>query len=324
MFRRNKMKRYIKILTNILAVLLLAIACVSMTGCKKEDIKTATLKLQLYDFGGNKFYTESEVTMTIDLFGHLAPKTVEAVSKYINEGYYNNAIFYQMDVNGVKQIMVGNLLIDGDSVVADADGNVNIKLNSIKPTLPGEFTNGGVVGSDLLNTKGSVGLWRDWNSNSDYTYSTGVNTGRATWFMLDAPQTRYDGCFCVFGQFNLEDTANVTAFDALTKMFSTSDNYDEYKVFYTGEYDPSKPNCGLTFHCTTKERFTELKNLTEEEKENLSAEEREMANIFDSSDEKYDGVSCLYSYDSYTIRVPKNKDGKVSAVIKSASVTDKK
>ena len=313
-----------KILTNLLAVLLLTLACVSMTGCKKEDIKTAKLNLQIYNYSANGFYAQDDVAMTIDLFGHLAPKTVEAISKYINEGYYNNAIFYQIEVSGVKQIMVGNLLVEGNSIVADADGNVNIKLNSIKPTLPGEFTNGGTIGSDLLNTKGSVGLWRDWYSSSDYTYSTGVNTGRATWFMLDAPQTKYDGCFCVFGQFNLEDTANSTAFSALQTIFSKSDNYEEYKVFYTGEYDESKPNCGLTFRCTTKDYFTKLNNYTDEEKEALTEEEKAMANIFNSKDEKYEDMNCLYGFDSYTIRVPKNKDGKLGAVIKSASVTDKK
>ena len=321
------MKRFIKIFTNLLAVLLLAVACVSIAGCSKEDIKTAKLTLQLYNYSDNEFYAQEEVTMTIDLYGHLAPKTVEAISKYINEGYYNNAIFYQADIKGVKQIMVGNLLVDGTNIVVDNKDNVNIKLNAIKPTLPGEFANNGIVGSDLVNTKGAVGLWRDWYASSDYTYSTGMNTGRATWFMLDGPQTKYDGSFCVFGQFNLEDTANITAFDGLQSIFSNSNNYDEYVIFYTGEYDASKPNCGLTFHCVTKDRFEELKKYkkyTDEQKEELSQEDRALCEYFDSSDEKNEDVHTLNSFDSYTIRVPKSKNGKLGAVIKTATVADKK
>ena len=85
------MKRFLKVFTNLIAVFMLVFATFTMVGCG-EDIKTAKVKIQLYDYAESEFYADSEVTLSIDLYGHLATKTVEAIVKYINEGYYNNAL----------------------------------------------------------------------------------------------------------------------------------------------------------------------------------------------------------------------------------------
>lgn len=328
------MKRFLKTITNLIAVLLLAVCCVSLTGCG-EDMKSAQIKLQLYNYTNDTFYSEADSTLTIDLYRHLAPQTVDAISSYINEGYYNNAIFYQREINSVKQLMMGDLFLNGESLVV-TNGVPNIIRKEYKNALPGEFTHGGTTGSDLVNTKGSIGLWRDWYSFGDWTNSNSTATGKATWFMPSEARTSYDGYFCVFGQIDFTIAANTTAFDALHAVFSSSLNCTEFVVFYTlpvlggnaedgyefGEYDPTKPDCGLTFNIVEKSYFDrEYGKLISSTESTREAAEKELGmKIFVADDEQaqYNG------YNRYTIKVPNNaKDGKFGAMIKSATVTDK-
>ena len=333
------MKRFFKLLTTFLASILCVVCCFSMAGCG-EEMKSAQIKLQVYDYANNKFYSEADSTLTIDLYRHLAPKTVDAISAYLNEGYYNNAIFYQREVNSVRQVMVGDLFLNGNSLVVGSNGRPNISRKMDKPTLPGEFEHGGTVGSDLLNTKGAVGLWRDWYSYGDWTSSNSTATGSSTMYMLNEARTSFDGYFCVFGQIDFTISANSTAFDALNSVFSSSANYTEFVVFYTlpvvsgnaedgyvfGEYDPSKKDCGLIFNIVEKEYFDSVYiNLTstgseanDQKREDKEQELGMKIFIADNQKSQYNG------YNRYTIRIPNNsKDGKFGAMIKSASVTDK-
>lgn len=309
------MKRFLKVFTSLMAILIMVIASVTMVGCG-EDIKTAKVKIQLFNYSEKDFYSESDSTLTIDLYAHLAPKTVEAITKYINEGYYNNALIYQMEVNDKDQIMVGDLKVDGDSIVENQDGTVNIVKNTIKPVLPGEFEKGGTKGSDLVNKKGSVGLWRDWYASGDYTNSSATASGTSTWFMPTETISAYNGYFCVFGQIDLGNSANSNVLDVLAEIFDTSTNYTEYVIYYTGTYDASKPDCGLTFHCVTTARFSELQAELEELEES-DPEAYEEQKIFVADEEQRQ----FASYNKYTIRVANNsEDGKLGAVIKTASI----
>ena len=306
------MKRFLKVFTNVIAVFMLVFATATMVGCG-EDIKTANVKVQLYNYAENEFYAESEATLTVDLYGHLAPKTVAAIEKYLNEGYYDNALIYQMKVGSKTQIMVGDLAVDGESIVV-TDGTVNIVKKAKKPTLPGEFEKGGTTGSDLVNKKGSVGLWRDWYSTGDYTNSSATDSGSATWFMPTDAITAYNGNFCVFGQINLSNTANSTVLDALESIFSS--NSTEYVIYYTGEYNVEEPDCGLTYHCVTTEKFAEIEK--DLEALELSDPERyETEKIFVADEEQRQ----FTSYNKYTIKVANNsEDGKLGAVIKTARI----
>lgn len=244
-----------KTIINLMVVVLLAMSCFGLTGCKK-DIKTVELTLALYDYENEEMYEDSEVTITIDLYRHLAPKTVDKMVEYVNEGYYDNAIFYKMVVEGrtYNQIMLGDLKWE----------NGEIKQNAIKPTIEGEFTNGGTKGSNLTNVKGAIGLWRTWTAFDDeqgdsFQTSSATDTGRATWYMPTIELSSYNDWMCVFGQILLDDEATSTAIDAITNAFSKTDRYNEYVVYYTGEYDIEKvnENHGLEFHCVEKETFDE-------------------------------------------------------------------
>ena len=308
------MKRFSKLLFTCFALIMTVVCCFSMAGCKAK-IRDAQLELQIYDYSSGTLKTGEDVAMSIQLYSHLAPKTVEAMEKYIADGYYDNAIIYQLDSN---KIMFGDLILDGDAIVAEEDAQgvqtTNIKLNSVKPTLPGEFEYGTTQGSDLTNKKGSIGLWRSYYDTADsYTTSSGMNSGRATWFMPTQEITSFNGYFCVFAQLNFEDESTTSAYNLLEQIFADSANYTKYVIYYTQKvdadgnklaYDETKENANLEFHCVTKEYYDALPQ-TEKDK------------VFVASD--VDGKQ-LVCYNKYEIKVPNNVAGKCTALVKGSSM----
>lgn len=299
------MKRFFKIISSLALALIMCLGTFGLVGCG-ADIRTANLTLQLYDYANSEFYDEDDVAFSVDLYAHLAPKTVEAMEKYINEGYYDNAIFYQIE--GYKQIMFGDLKINGDKLEIEENGaKVNVELNSIKPKLPGEYEYGGTVGSDLVNKKGSVGLWRGWyDAGTDWMSSSASDTGRATWFMPTESLSSYNSYFCVFGQIDFEKETNTKAFSAISSIFA-KDNYTTLVIYYTekdGGYDASKDDYNLEFHCVTEEYFDSLED-----------DEVEALNIFEAEGRQ------LETFNKYEIRVANNSaNGLAGAKIKSAKM----
>ncbi len=294
------MKRLSKIFVNLLAILMVATCALSLTACS-EKIKRVELNVQVYDYEDGEFLSSADSKMAIDLYAHLAPKTCDAMVKYINDGYYNNALIYKMN----SQIMFGDLKVDGDAIEISEDGKVtNIVLNDIKPTLPGEFELGGTTGSNLTHKRGSVGLWRSYyKSSGSFDTSSATNSGRATWFMPTETMTIYNDCFCVFGMIDFSDSVTEDLFEDLEDVFSIGDNYTTFTIYYTGEYDASKPNenYGLEFHCVTKDYYNQM-------------DEAELDQIFEAEGKQ------LVCYNKYDIKVANNADGKLGAIIKTANV----
>lgn len=284
------MKRSIKVFVNLLSLLLVALACLGFSACK-EDIKQIELKIAVYNYTSNK---EEEHTLKVDLYRHLAPSTVDAIVQYVDGGYYNDAIFYKIDEAGrSSQIMLGDLKMDAQG---------QIYQNAIKPEIKGEFKAGGTVGSNLLNTKGSIGLWRTWTKLDDtYKTSTSTATGRATWYIPTEAIMEYDEYFCIFAQIDLTDSQNLATLDKVISAFADSAKCNSYEVYYTGtDYDETKENHGLTFHCE--------KDFNEDEVENL----------FEPEGEQY------VCYERYTIKVPAvTGTENVAVKIKSAKIVQK-
>ena len=234
------MKRLRKIFVNILAVLVLGTACFGMVGCT-EDITTLEVNVQVYNHTDNEM---EEVTLKVDLYGHLAPKTVNRIIATINTGYYNNSIFYKLDDR--SQIMLGDII--------DSDGDVSL-TNMTMPTIDGEFERGGTSGSNLSNVKGAIGLWRSWyESDSFSTSDDAMNSGKATWYMPTTDTSAFNNWFCVFAMLDLEDEETANGLDLIIKSFENS-NYEEYVLYYTGEYDATKSNenHGLTANIVSAE-----------------------------------------------------------------------
>lgn len=285
------MKRLSKLFINLFAVLMLVVACLSFSACGK-DIKTLQLKLEIYDYENNCTYAESDVEMNIDLYRHLAPNTVDKIIEYVNDGYYNDTVFYRIKDKSA-QIMLGDLKYDGEDVT----------LNAIKPMLDGEFENGGTIGSNLKNVKGAIGLWRTWTAydgDEYYKTSTSVDTGRSALYIPTNEITSYDSWFCVLGSLDLEDESTETALTAIIDAFGENGEYKEFEVYYTGEYDESKPNenFGLEFHCVPVADFDE-----------------DVEGLFEAEGTEY------VCYNHYTIQIPvTGVSGKVATRVISAKV----
>ena len=262
------MKKLFKIAVNFMAIAIMAVATFSLAAC--EDIKKLELSLNLYNSTDSAFYAESDVKFSVELYRHLAPKTVDKVLERIKDGYYDNAIFY-IDESKSSQIMIGDLKLE----------NGEVKLNrlsdgSLAPEIYGEFEYNGTKGSDLVNNKGSIGLWRSYYASDTQTYKTSSNarnSGRATWYIPTSEISGYNGYFCVFAQYDTENTANSKAIEALTAIFGDSDCYTEYVIYYTGEYDAAKPDendgYGLTFHAVKAADFDEDTEVFEAEGQQL-------------------------------------------------------
>ena len=287
------MKKLLKIAVNLMAVVMIAVCSFSLAAC--EDIKQLKLTLNLYNNTDGVFYAESDVEFSVDLYRHLAPKTVDKVIEHVKAGYYDNAIFYQ-ETGYTSQIMMGDFKLDKDG---------NVVQNLIDGKLPseiyGEFEYNGTKGSDLVNGKGSIGIWRSYYASDTQTYKTSSNarnSGRATWYIPTADITDYNGYFCVFAQYDTENTANAKAIDVLKGIFANADYYTEYVIYYTGEYDAEKPdeNYGLTFNAVKKADFDEDTEVFEAEKQQLVC------------------------FNKKTVKIPNLIDGESSAKVKAVKV----
>lgn len=240
------MKKFSKIFVKMLALVLMATACLSFVACK--DVREVKLSVSYYDHSSSQ---EKEIEFSVDFYRDFAPETVDAMLGYIKDGYYDGCIFYKTETES-------NVLKLGDLKMVDGQ----IVKNDIKPTLDGEFEHGKVKGSTLQNKKGSIGLWRSWTAHDGtHMTSTSTDTGRSTWFMplTDSPISTYEGWFCVFAQINLDASGARDAFSAIDALFNDETYFNEYVMYYTGEYDADKADqdYGLEFHCDPIEEFDE-------------------------------------------------------------------
>lgn len=248
------MKRLTRILASLIVSILLVSTCFAFGGCAKEDIVKVELKISVFNYAENEWYDESETTITVDFYRHLAPVTVDTMIKYINDGYYNDAIFYGEKYG--DKIFVGDLKMDE---------NGKVYQNEIMPTIEGEFEKGTTRGSNLDVIKGNIALWRTWYSQDEigkdgYNVTTdALHSGRATWFMPTQSISAYKGWFCVFAVIDMSNATNANTWERIKTAVMSDANSSEYTLYYTGEYDEAKSenNYGLDFHCIEQSVFNE-------------------------------------------------------------------
>lgn len=241
------MKRLIKVFANLTVAVLACMACFCLTAC--EDLRTIEITFEVYNTAEN---VVEEKTLSVTMYRHLAPETVDAITGYAKDGYYDGAVIYQ-NTSYSSQIMLGSII--------SKDGELT--FNEIKPEIKGEFKRGGTVGSDLTNVRGSVGLWRTWTVNENgYKTNGSTTTGRAEWFMPTSSLSNYNGEFCVFAKIDLDDETNSDTFTDITTYVGGS-NRTSYTVYYTGEYDETKvnDNFGLTGHIVKTSDYEEPEDL---------------------------------------------------------------
>jgi len=293
------MKRLAKIFVNLIAVMMVVVSCFALTAC--EDIEVLNVTVSVYDTEAKEY---EEKTIKIDLYRHLAPKTVDAIIEAVNNGYYTDAVIYKFADTYSSQYMIGDLkYVDGAIVQNDI----------VAPKVKGEFEYNGVKGSNLTSTKGSIGLWRSWfESDDDYkTSSNARNSGRATWYMpSDGEISGFNGYFCVFAQLDLEDEDTLELYNDLSNLFSSSDYYEKHVIYYTeeGDYkytdDDSYLNNGLKFNAVPNEDFP--------------SNTEEIEGLFEAEGQQY----VCYNYRTVTIPVSnKNVQTKKAVGAKIVSVT---
>jgi cyclophilin family peptidyl-prolyl cis-trans isomerase len=259
----------------MLAVLMMLVSSLCFSACK--DIVKVEVKFQAYNYEKAEMYEDGEISLTIELYRHLAKETVDSVIKNINDGLYNNALVYKI-ISNKNQYMIGDLKYDDN-------GNI-IQVNA--PEVKGEFASNGVSGSNLKFEKGTIGLWRSYYAcDSGVAVSSSArDTGRATLFLPTEASSIYQDHMCVFGKVDFEDDKAETVYDVFEALFDDSERYLEYMVYYTGEYDETKAdeNYGLTFNIELADEYDEDK----------------IENLFKTDDQEQQ----LKCYDAYKIQVP--------------------
>ena len=282
-----KLKKFI---INIVAVVMLVVSSLCFTAC--EDIVKLEVKFDIYNYDTEAMYSAEDSTMTVELYRHLAPQTVDAIKKNVENKDYDNMLVYKFADINKTQYMMGDLKYD-------QNGNIQ---KVILPEIYGEFEDNGVSGSNLKVERGSIGVWRSYYACDSglITSSNARNSSRGTWFMPTSANNSLEGKVCIFGKVDLSDAVVSNLFDAIAEIFNSADNYVNYEIYYTGEYDETKPNedFGLKFNCVLEEDFNE----------------EEISNLFETEEDKQQ----LNWYNHYTISVPvfiaNNQTLKVSSI----------
>lgn len=258
------MKRFIKALCLTLSLAMLFITVFSLAAC--EDLKTVEVKVSVYDITNEKMVDK---TVKITLYRHLADDTVDAITEYLNKGYYNNLILYKNADNYTNQIMLGDLNYNNGSVYDYASS-----VDYVKNIVP-EFNAAGVTGSDLKNVEGSIGLWRSWYAKDFYTSNSdkAFESGKSTIYMPTTDINGFNGYFTVFGKIELTDTETSEAIALIKSVLNNSSYYTQYTIYYTGEYGNLAYNCMLT---------SEFEKQNEEFKESVFTAEGEQFISFNS------------------------------------------
>ena len=239
------MKRFIKKIVNIVAVIMICVFCFSFVACG-EDLKRIEVTFSIYNASED---TVEDKTLTIDLYRHLAPKTVDYILENINNGYYEGTVPYFIG-SATNSIMLGDLKFN----------NGLFEQNTFVKTIEGEFDIGGTTGSNLKSKAGSIGIWRTWGANEQQTSSNSAHTGRATWYIPTEEMTGLMGNFCVFAQFDLTDEDNSETYSLIKTYLTDSSLTQSFAIYYTGEYnsDNDVKNNGLEFHCLTLEDYENM------------------------------------------------------------------
>ncbi|MDY6368048.1 MAG: peptidylprolyl isomerase [Clostridia bacterium] len=257
------MKRFLKTACVLLSVLMLFAAFMTLAAC--EDLKTVNVKVSVYDASSEKMV---EKTVKITLYRHLADDTVDAITDYINKGYYNDLVLYKNTESNTQQIMIGDLNYKNGQVV-DYASSVSY-VHAIAP----EFNAAGVTGSDLKNTEGSIGLWRTWLANGSFSSNVDAafNSGWSTLFMPTTDINSYNGYFTVFGKIELTDEETSEAVALVKNVLNSGKEGEQiayYTVFYTGEYG------NLVYNCMPSDEFDEQYASDEDFKNSVFAAEGE-------------------------------------------------
>lgn len=252
------MKRFLKTICCVLIAVLMPCVCIGLTAC--EDIKELEVKISVFN---TETEAQEELVLTVDLYRHLAPETVDKIVSYVEQGYYNDVLFH-------KDSFYTNIMLGDYKVV---DGKIERNIADYVEPIYGEFSaNGTAIKGEWKNAEGYIGLWRTWQADGNYDTNsdTGFNSGKATWFIPSEAKAEYDGYFCFFGKIDLSEVggANETNLNILQATLNSANHYTTFAEYYTGEIayneDGSINYEGLEYHRILASEYNE--KFDEEEK----------------------------------------------------------
>lgn len=219
-----------KIISTIIVCVMLAVTALACTACTVGGkFGKMTVTITYYSLNtdtGAYTATEETETVSVKLYKHFAPNTVDRVKTLANENFFNGAVFYK-NASYSSQVMVGDLYY-GDNGFSEKRYDKYLTATEDNPYAM-EFEKGGVKGIDLTATNGYVGLWRDFSRNSKLTYtdSSTFGLGCSTLF-LPTGTTSYTGYFAIFGKL---DQSFIDFMDDIKADLSDSDDYTSYTVY---------------------------------------------------------------------------------------------
>ncbi|MBQ3052980.1 MAG: peptidylprolyl isomerase [Clostridia bacterium] len=151
---------------SILALVLCLVICLFAVGCDKNsaDYKvTHNVLITMEDYG----------EIELELYGELAPLTVENFVKLVKDGFYDGLTFHR--------IIDGFMIQGGDPKGTGAGGSGT--------TIKGEFSNNGIE-NDLSHTRGVISMARYNNYDS----------ASSQFFIVHNDSPHLDGDYAAFGK----------------------------------------------------------------------------------------------------------------------------
>ena len=168
----------------VLAVALV-VGAVAVFGDEKKDPMEVThqIEIEVADYG----------TIKADLYGNLAPITVNNFVKLANEGFYDGLTFHRI---------ISGFMIQGGDPLGNGTGGSS-------QTIKGEFSSNGVK-NDLSHTRGVLSMAR----------SSLPNSASSQFFIMHEDGPFLDGSYAAFGKV----TEGIEIVDAICEKTPVQDD----------------------------------------------------------------------------------------------------
>lgn len=185
--RRAQARRKKQILAAAVLVVIAAVAAVliwrSQKGREEAAAGDYTAEIQVQDYG----------TITVELDGEAAPKTVENFVSLAESGFYDGLTFHRV---------IDGFMIQGGDPEGDGTGGS-------EETIPGEFSDNG-FDNPLSHTRGTISMAR----SQDY------DSASSQFFIMQADTPDLDGQYAAFGHV----TSGMEVVDAICADAVTGDS----------------------------------------------------------------------------------------------------
>ena len=167
----------------ILAVVLAALLCAALMAGAVAEEATAYVQIDIENYG----------TIVAELYGDVAPITVENFLKLVNEGFYDGLTFHRI---------ISGFMIQGGDPLGNGTGGSG-------ETIKGEFAANGVE-NNISHTRGTLSMARTNDPNS----------ATSQFFIMHEAAPHLDGGYAAFGRV----ISGIEVVDAICDATPVTDN----------------------------------------------------------------------------------------------------